>query len=470
MSDPTLQVKMVGRSVRQGLRCLLGMMVCLSGMLIGCASVSNPVADGIPARFLPPEAFGESKDLYKQIPEGYLRQPPPDPYRLASGDVLGVWVEGILGEKNNPPTVLRGSDAGGRPPAIGYPIPVREDGTIQLPLIEPLKVSGLSIEEAQAAVVKAYTVTKEILKPGQERVIVTLFQPRTYHVLVLREDAGSVSFGSTGGSSGLTGGSYFTETRKSTGTPLDLSAYENDLLTALTKTGGMPGFEAEEEVIIQRFSQEKKPSKESSEPLRLTEQTPSIEGGLQSKTSSSASRPQETIRVPLRYQIGNKPTINPSDIILQNGDIVSVNLRRGDVFYTGGLLPPRVFPLPRNRDLDVIEALILIGAPIINGGVGTNNLTGNIGSGGGLSNISPSLVTILRRTSSGGQIPIRVNLNLAFRDPRERVRILHGDLIILQSTMFESVMQYTLGILHFDFLGTIVRQKDLIGTSNLSVP
>ncbi len=171
----------------------------------------------------------------------------------------------------------------------------------------------------------------------------------------------------------------------------------------------------------------------------------------------------------MRLPIGEKPQFSPSDIILNDGDIVSVRIRRGEVFYTGGLIPPRMFVLPKNRDLNVVEALIVVGAPILNGGIGVNNLTGNT-TQSGIGSPSPSQVTILRRTTCGGQIPIRVSLNRAFRDPRENVRILPGDIIILQESMLETVTRYVTNVWRFDFLGTIVRQKDLIGTSTLNVP
>src|SRR5262249_38035105 len=157
------------------------------------------------------------------------------------GDVLGVWIEGVLGDKNQPPPV-RIPEVANTPPAVGYPVPVREDGTIALPLINPVNVKGKSLAEAQAEVIKAYTVTRKILQPGRERVIFTLMRPRQYHALVVRQDSGGLTVGTTG----LIG-----NTKRGTGFVLDLPAYENDVLNALARTGGLPGLDADNEVIIQ---------------------------------------------------------------------------------------------------------------------------------------------------------------------------------------------------------------------------
>jgi protein involved in polysaccharide export with SLBB domain len=127
----------------------------LAALASGCAAVTNPVADGIPVRRLPPEAFGESKADIRPVPLAALTPPPPDAYRLAPGDVLGVFVEGILGERGGQPPV-RIPEQGNLPPGIGYPIPVREDGTVPLPLIDPLDVNGLTIAQVQERVRSAY--------------------------------------------------------------------------------------------------------------------------------------------------------------------------------------------------------------------------------------------------------------------------------------------------------------------------
>lgn len=461
MNDVDLQLHTL-HWVRRLLRGLLAVVVCLPILLAGCAAISNPVGDGIPVRFLPDEAFGESKDAYKQIPLSYLRQPAPEIYRLAAGDVLGIWIEGILGEKNAPPPV-QVSQQGNQNSSIGFPIPVNDEGTISLPLIEPLKVDGMSLNEVRAEIIKAYTVTKKLLQPGQARVIVTLQQPRRYHVLVVREDTGSVSFGSTGGFGGFNGGTSVTETRRSTGVSLDLPAYENDLMNALTRTGGIPGFEAEEFIVITRGSTK------NSINTGAAPRAAGSPGQQCPAPGGSDSQAGTTIRVPLRMRLGETPNIPQSDIILQNGDIVNVRARKGEVFYTAGLLPPRVFPLPRERDLNILEALVLVGAPLINGGLGVNNLSGQI-SAGGIGAPSPSLVTVLRLTNDGTQIPIRVSLNRAFRDPRERIRVLPGDVIVLQETTIESLTRYVTNVWRWNFNGTVIRQQDLTGASNLNVP
>src|SRR4051794_10079219 len=106
--------------------------LCLS-LLPGCAAVTNPVADGIPVRRLPEEVLAHPRAGACTIPLTLLGQKPPDTYRLAPGDVLGVWVEGILGDRIVVPPIVTPSTQLARdtrhvPPAMGYPITVREDG------------------------------------------------------------------------------------------------------------------------------------------------------------------------------------------------------------------------------------------------------------------------------------------------------------------------------------------------------
>src|SRR5260370_10497636 len=84
-------------------RVLLVALFC--SLLCGCAAITNPVANGVPVRRLPPELLGEPKEGARPLPLTLLRQKPPQKYLLAPDDVLGIWVECALGEKNQIPSV-----------------------------------------------------------------------------------------------------------------------------------------------------------------------------------------------------------------------------------------------------------------------------------------------------------------------------------------------------------------------------
>jgi protein involved in polysaccharide export with SLBB domain len=443
--NPAVDLKKPIPAARQMRQLLLAAALLAAAWSGGCAAVSNPVADAVPVHRLPPEILGKRKDEEKTIDLQLLRQPQPVVYRLAPGDVLGVFIENVLGEPKQAPPVNLPEVGSNVPPSTGFPIPVREDGTIALPFIDPIKVEGRSLAEVQAEIVKAY-VAKQILtvKDGvlQSRVLVSLIKQRQYHVLVVRQDSGGLTVGATGS---------LGQTKRGTGYVLNLPAYENDVLNALARTGGMPGLDAQNEVVIERGSMRDFDNKDAV---------------MQHINQGSAGR---IVRIPLRLRLDDPIPFKPEDVVLQNGDIVYIEARDTELFYTGGLLPPRQFVLPRDYDLDVVQAVALVAGPLINGNINQSNLSGNIVQSG-IGFPSPSLITILRRTPGGGQIPIRVSLNDALRDPRQRVLIQPGDWIILQETLEETITRYFTEQFHLNFLGTIIRQNDLIGTATLNLP
>ncbi len=395
---------------------LLTAALALSGS--GCAALTNPVGTGIPASRVPPEFLAQPKEDLKTIPLTVLRQSPPDAYRLGPGDVLGVYIEGILGDKSQPLPVRfpePGSPSSNLPPSVGYPIPVREDGTVPLPLLDqPVPVQGLTLAEAEEAIRKAYLFPKKLLAEGREkRILVSLQRQRTVRVQVVRQDQG----GGTSIGSGL-----FITNRRNSGAAIDLPAYENDVLNALNRTGGLPGSEALDEVIVQR----------------------EVKGAGTKVT-----------HIPLRTAHGEPPPVCPEDVILQNGDVVFVEGRVGEVFYTGGLLLPRQFILPRDYDLRVVEAVALGNGPLINGAVTQNNLSGTI-TATGIGSPNPSRVTVLRRTKNNGVIPIIVNLNKALNDPRENIIVQAGDVVILQETPEEALTRYVINAFRLNFFDQII--------------
>ena len=270
--------------------------------------------------------------------------------KLGPRDVLGVYIEGVLGNRDEAPPVHFPED-GDLPPAIGFPVPLREDGTISLPLVSPIKLEGLTLAQAEQQIRTEYVRNRTILKPNNDRIIVTLMRPRTYHVLVVREDMG-VALPNANSPQSLAQSLAFGVTKRGMTHAVELRAYENDVLHALSETGGLPGMDARNEVTILRGM------------FTDAQQRDEIMAGMMSGEASAdlLSSPNVT-RIPLR--VGpDEPQIElrQEDITLRTGDIVFVQSRETEVFYTGGLLPGGQFPLPRDYDIDVIEAMALAGA------------------------------------------------------------------------------------------------------------
>lgn len=420
---------------------VLVLLVPLAALSGGCAALTNPVADGVPVRELPDELFPRPREELKPIPLTALRQPPAEEYKLGPGDVLGVYIETLLGEKGVPPPV-RMPETGNQQPAIGYPIPVQPNGAIVLPFADPIPVSGMTLDQAREAVRVAITIKKEILpKDKPVRIFLTLIRPRTHHVVVVRQDGGSVSVSDTG----ILGGN-----RQGSGYPLDLPEGENDLLNALARTGGLPGLQAVDTVLIQRNS----PA-----------------GGAAARAPLNQYPPLgETVRVPLRLRPGDQLPFRPEDVVLRTGDIVFIESRDTEVFYTAGLLPPAEHILPRDYDLDVVEAVARVHGPLVNGGFNQNNQFSSQLLASGLGFPSPALVNVLRKTSGGRQVNIRVDLNRAMKDPRERILIQPGDVLVMQERPCDALVRYFTSILRFNFFLNTIRAGDLTGTATASGP
>ncbi len=358
-----------------------------------------------------------------------LRQTPPLVYRLAPNDILGVYIETVIGDPKNLPPV-HFSDDNSRPPSIGFPFPVREDGTIALPLVPPIMVEGLTLAQTTDAIRKAYVIDRKILPAGMDRIIVTLMRRRTYRVLVVREESG--------GQEGVT--------KRGTGHTVDLPAFENDLLHALNATGGMPGLDAANEILIFRdtFNNDLERGKLLGE-LNATRP--------QHNQNRLALDHSGVVQIPLRYYPGQAPRLDEQDIILHTGDIVVISARDREKFYTGGALPGGEHLLPRDYDLDVLAAIALTGGPVGNGGIGLSDLGNRSGDSNTRSaGVAPSRAVVLRKLPGGGQLPIRIDLNKALVDPRERILIQPEDMIVVRYTLAEELYNAVLNLVRFNFL------------------
>ncbi len=441
--------------MRSSLRAALLALLCALGS--GCASWTNPVNQGVPVRRLSSEYLVSPKSETRTIPLSLLTRPKPEIYRLDAGDVLGVYIEGVLGDKLQPIPVTLPQPGVNQAPALGYPVPVREDGTISLPLTTaPIDVRGLTIPEITERLIKLYTSRKDkgkqIFEPGFQRILVSLIRPRMIQVLVVRQDAGPST-------PTYAAGSIVGTQRRGTGQVLDLPAGENDVLNALTRTGGLPGFDAVNEVIIERGFNRGQGG------TAFPPNCPMPSGPSGGGTGLGG----QVIRIPLRLREGEPPPFSPNDIVLQNGDIVFIEARDTEVYYTGGLLAPRQFVLPRDYDLHVLEAIALAGGPLYNGIIVQNNLTGSINQSG-IGSPNPSRVSVLRRTKHRGQVVIQVDLNRAANDPRENIILQAGDVIIYQESLGESLTRYLITVFRFNILGTLINQRDLTATVNGNLP
>jgi hypothetical protein len=129
----------------------------------------------------PDESNTEQREPFSR--RSLKRSDKGDVYRLAEGDVIAVYVDGVL------------PAPGGVPPlnfpippviklSVGYPIPVGEYGRIALPQAGDVNVNGKSLDEAIVAIRAAYG---NILRPDT-RVLVTLARPRRTNIIVIRAD------------------------------------------------------------------------------------------------------------------------------------------------------------------------------------------------------------------------------------------------------------------------------------------
>lgn len=350
-----------------------------------------------------------------------LRQDPPPQYLLGPGDILGVFIEGVLGKFDEAPPVQLSTQPN-TPPAIGYPVVIDEDGTVSLPLIPPLRVAQLTLPEALQIVRKAYVVDYQVLR-SERRILLSLMKPRTYSVLVVREDATATRSNTNRNTPG------YEPERQAMTRVVELKAYENDVLHALSESGGLPGLDAKNEITILRGA------------MRGPGTTALPQGsGLQNELLRNKPN---GLRIPLRIGPNDPPVmLAPSDIILNNGDVLFVESRRSEVFYTGGLLVGGQHHLPRDYDLDVLGAIAMAGGSISAAAGSTNNGNGNRGAA--IGTIFPPTRVIVIRTVNGQVHAVKVNVKTAITDPRERILIQPNDMILLEYTEWELCMNVLL--------------------------
>ena len=536
-------------------------LLLLTLSLSGCAAF-RPIR-GVPAKNMPDEMRLPTRSGKRTIDLSLLRQTPPRDYRCDSGDVLGIYIEGVLGGAGQiPPVNFRQN--GENNSAVGYPITVRDDGSIALPMIGALDVRGMTIREIEDAVRKAYTKDHPVLKAGQDRILVSLHQRRTYRILVIRQESGNPSRRGGGSSSAGSNTAKF-----GTGRVVSLPAYRNDVLNALAETGGLPGLDAQNAIYIIRRNQvgphtiRRVASRRSAEGsrralsrsrgdtrrtnvahiLRVRQSGSSVTGSRrvlpiviraqssdqpiipvlpssagawghtppplpparaemadrqptgprlsrsntvtpatnapaktipakkprapasQPAVPSQSSRPtgidgstfpapeqpfpvmvddatignSNVIRIPLRMFPGEMANFSEEDIILHDGDIVFIESRRTDFFYTGGLLGNGQYTLPRDYDVDVLSCLAIAQSGNNPRNIGNSRAIGSVSALNHDVTVGASRLIIVRQQPDGSTLPIQVDLYKAVLHPEQRILIKPGDYVVLQYTHMEAV-------------------------------
>ena len=167
--------------------------------------------------------------------------------------------------------------------------------------------------------------------------------------------------------------------------------------------------------------------------------------------------------IPLRYNPATPPTCTKEDIILHEGDIVIIRSRDEETFVTAGLLGGGEYPLPRDKDLDIIGAIAIAGGSLGSTGTGVVSIGGMVGGGGGRGGGSrqacqPSEAIVVRELPCGSSISMRIDLNKALQDPSQRILIKPNDVIILRYTLLEEIGNAALSIFQVNyFLNSIGR-------------
>lgn len=410
---------------------LLALLTTVS--LTGCTALFSPI-DTIPASRVPAQFLAEPQANKVPIDASRLRQPKPEFYTLDTDDVLAVFIEGVLGDLDAAPPVNFPPPESDLAPSIGFPVPVRDDGTMSLPLVQPIPVRGLTIQQAEALITRAYRDGPTPILTDENRIIVTLFRERTHRVFVVRQDNSSAQRGQQFQGVGRTSGVTDRSDLSSRGFVLQLPAYKNDLLNALSQTGGLPGVNAKPEVRILRGDRLDVARRDSqlAEFYRTSRPEQFPYGILPTVPDSTNS-----ITIPMRLGPGEVPTFRPEDIVLRDGDIVYVDTRETDVYYTGGLLGGGELPLPRDYDLDVLAAVSIAGQ-----GVAAAGRTGGGFGGASVAQSQPTELIVLRRLPGDRQLNIRIDLNEAINDPRQRILIKAGDTLVLRFKPQEELINF----------------------------
>ncbi len=419
--------------------CLSGVAALSLSSTVGCHAITD-VHESIPASRLPRHLCVEPREGRSVFPFTALGQQKPDAHIIGAGDQLSVYVFGVIPPGTEGTPILQRTQPINQryyPPhgsvigsTTGLPVLVDQDGTVELPFVGPVHLAGLTMPEATTAVKNAYR-EKEITKEETERVQVSLITSRVHRIVVLREDTPSPQVQ-------LVRPGQVEQIHRGSADVVDLPAYENDVLHALSITGGLPGTDAAREIWVFKRAGLENPHAVC--PEELVARTASFR-----KETSGGN---QVVRIPLTGCPGEALPFTASDVVLEDGDVVFLP-RREEYFYIGGLVDGAKIPMPRDEDIDVIEAIALangsVGGPLGQSGSALQGGTPGYA-------VRPTRVIILREMPDGRQLPIRVDLARAMVDQKERILIQPNDVVMLQFKPGQAVFNGIINTFNFSVL------------------
>ena len=412
----------------------------LSLIQCGCFLTGAP-RNTVPACAMPELLVG-TRSCQVPIDLTLLGQTRPKEHLIGPGDTLSIYIHGILPTPEMPLAQMIQQTPSGltdyyppigpiRTPPVGPSIVVSANGTLRLPYVGNVQVSGMTLDQAMEEILKIYR-EKQIIQPEHEKILINLTRPRVQRITIVREDSQTNSIMQ------LTQTGQFPFIKHGVGQVIDLPIYENDVLHALSASGGLPGLDAKSEVWILRDGQ-------NGIPLGDLESRMGDEVAL-----AGLKQNRQFVRIPLRVIPGQPLEFGPEDVVLNDGDVLFVPSRSEEVFYTGGLLQGGQIPLPRDKDVDIVEAMSLIGAsvgsPAGYGGAvfAAGQKPGNL--------IPPTRGVIIRKLPNGEILAIRIDMHCALDDPSERIIVEPGDTVMLFYKPHQLVINSLANMVNFSFL------------------
>ena len=404
----------------------------------GCVSIPN--SQTVPAGYFKSMVHGGVRSEMEQINFVKLRMDKPAEELLGPNDVLGIYIAGITGAIDEAPPIhnIGPNVSVNDRPASGYPYQVRSDGTLSLPMLpEPIYVEGMTLVQAEEAIRAAYTLKRQIVR-ADANISVSMIKRRTYHVTVIREDVASDDMRTTSSMAAMggKGAAYMAGMNRGAATSLELPAYRNDVLEALSQTGGLPGLNAKNEVVILRkaYSEEFSKTDYMSGDLDVGYAQSQVADRYNATGAiTDLSSELGIVRIPLRVGPNEEPPqLTSEDVTLYDGDVVYIQSREAEVYYTGGLIKGGVYPIPRDYDLDVMGAIATAGGTIgASAGASASNSSSRVGS------LIPASRILVLREVNGKQYAIQIKQKEMLRDPSQRILIEPNDVILVEYTPVE---------------------------------